>query len=386
MIAYPWCVERLTMPEKFIFWNGTSGLGNSMHSLVSTLLLAAATCRTLIHPMGDFFLPVTGALRVTSFDSIGDDVSSNVSTILNAVARNDKGSTSVRTTAVPCSLSATQLGYRADHLSKLLAKGTLPDPWPYCRTAVIRGNQFYAPQLLAHSNMSAFFKLVASTLTGGSYAPYFGPASRLFLQPRPTITHRVQKMVTELRNTPHRTALIGVHIRARFVESQTYDNIRSSSSSSKSSDTFAASFANRFLSCVANVRTLAQSNGFNRSRVYVAADNDLVRRGAQSSLGPDYISPPSWISDAVPTTSDEMSLAPKRTEVQNRAAFDELLVLSRMDAMVVFSMRQSTYSSVAASWFAHRAGGSQRPPGLGVFLAGSRCQHIPVHLVEAASP
>ncbi len=367
------------MPEQFIVWSGTSGTGNSMHNLVSTLLVAAATCRTLIHPMSDFFLPLTGALKVASTKDVAPHVLETASSIYNAVARAGERAK----TAVPCNIWATQHSYRPGHMSKrLLAWGTVPDPWPHCRVIVIRGNQYYAPALLHHPNMSAFFQRVASTLTGGSYTPYFGPASRSLLQPRRTITYRVEKMLTELRNTPHRTALIGIHIRARFLEGRTYDHIRSSSNVSFSGR-FYTLFARSFMPCVAKVRAIAQSAGFNHSRVYVAADNDIVRQGAQSSLGPDYISPPSWLSKATPTTFDEMSLAPRRTSAQNRAAFDELLVLSRMDAMVVSSMRQSTYSSVAASWFAHRAGGSQLPPGLGVFVAGSRCQHIPVHLVEA---
>ena len=60
-----------------------------------------------------------------------------------------------------------------------------------------------------------------------------------------------------------------------------------------------------------------------------------------------------------------------------------MLVLARMDAIVVRSMKQSTYSSVAASWFAHRAVGAQPSPGLGVFLAASRCKRIPGHSLEA---
>ena len=360
---YPWCTEQLWREERLLVFGGTSGTGNSMHSLVSTLLVAAATCRTLVHEFGDWFQPLNGSLVVTLIEQVAPDVREEINTLRAAVF---KAGDRVKS-PVPCSVYTTH-HVRADSMFKrLLATGvTVPDPWPLCRIISLRGNQYYAPYLLDHPNMSAFYRLVASTLTGGSHTPYFGPATRSLLVPLPSITRRVDHFIAGLRSTSHRTALGGVHIRARFLETATYNQIQRSSNLTSVSGKFEHLFAKGFRKCVEQVRSIAHSQGFNRSRVYIAADNDIVRDGAQSILGADFITVPTWINGSIPATADEISLSPRRSNDQKRAAFDEMLVPARMDAIVVRSMKQSTYSSVAASWFAHRAVGAQPSPGLGV--------------------
>ena len=71
-------------------------------------------------------------------------------------------------------------------------------------------------------------------------------------------------------------------------------------------------------------------------------------------------------------------------------ALDELVVLSRSDAIIVWSMGSSSYSMVAATWAAHRAGGQDlarsnpNQDWLGVFAAGDNCTRITDHAIEPA--
>jgi len=60
-------------------------------------------------------------------------------------------------------------------------------------------------------------------------------------------------------------------------------------------------------------------------------------------------------------------------------AFEELLVLVRADALLVWDLRLSTFSAAAASWAAHNAAGmAQRTRAwLGVFCVRCNCKRIP---------
>jgi len=121
-----------------------------------------------------------------------------------------------------------------------------------------------------------------------------------------------------------------------------------------------------------------------RAGVYVASDSSDVRDGAHEALGSSFMPPPSYLAASIPQTLDEVSLAPRRNTSQRDAAFTELLLLARADAIVVKDLSTSTFSSVAGAWFAHRAAGADGlKPGLGVFLADRRCERIPPGEVEA---
>jgi hypothetical protein len=70
-------------------------------------------------------------------------------------------------------------------------------------------------------------------------------------------------------------------------------------------------------------------------------------------------------------------------------ALDELLLLSRLDALIVWDLKDSTYSAAAASWAAHRAAGQRhgaaRPrPWRGVYSVARGCTRIPDREVEPA--
>ena len=149
---YPWCEQRRQPARRFMVWQGTSGTGNSMHSLVSTSLLAAALCRTLIHPYDDRFAPVAGASSVASCP---------------AVQRRAAGISAASVDAKrphACHVAATQHGSRPDHLSRYNLSapahdGRIIDPWHDCPVVVVRGNQYFVRALLTSS---PFYRRVAS--------------------------------------------------------------------------------------------------------------------------------------------------------------------------------------------------------------------------------
>ena len=262
--------------------------------------------------------------------------------------------------------------------------GWPPEPWPTCDIVFIASNQYFAPSLLTHRNLSVFYRRVAAVLAGGaSISPFFGPTTRSWLVPQPAFKQRADQAVARMRG-PARNQMIGVHIRARFMLGRLYDQLARGENTTASS--FANLFEQRFHSCVSKVRAtlMASGSGTPHVRVYVAADSTDVREGARRVLGNAYVPPPSYLTNSIPSTADEISLGPRRSDAQSRAAFEELLILARADAIVVADMRTSTYSSVAASWFAHRAGGArERQPGLGVFLAANGCKRVAVNKVEA---
>uniref|UniRef100_A0A7S3AIP1 Peptide-O-fucosyltransferase 1 n=1 Tax=Haptolina ericina TaxID=156174 RepID=A0A7S3AIP1_9EUKA len=372
-----WCPHDV--PDRFIVWRSTSGTGNAVNSFISAALLAAATCRTLVHPFDKWFEPVDHAgLAIRGRCNISQD-------ILNiADGIKTKQLEAKDRYRVPCYTLATQHSSKPSHMSQVFLKETSPLPshlWPGCKVVVMVGNQLFAPYLLSHSNLSTVYQQVASALTVGPPAPFFGPASRFLLRPRTHYTERADRFVRDLRGPSGRTALIGVHIRSRLQNGNLYEMMKQTGNTTVAA--FLTLYSRYFQACVQHVLTVTQRAGFQNARVYIAADNTDVRFGAQQALGDAYVRPPHYLHTAsLPTPADETSLAPRRTEQQNTAAFEELLILARADAIVVKDMRSSTFSSVAANWNAHRAGGNGlEQQSLGAFTTASHCKRLPT--VEA---
>ena len=195
------------------------------------------------------------------------------------------------------------------------------------------------------------------------------------------------------------TLLLSLHVRQSHISGKV-----NRSSSSWSTPTEAWSSSGPYLRCLETVRAAAAAVAAegryrysNRStRVYVAADQRSVRTRAAELLGADTVAPPHLQCDgsggggggggggcgggAECELPNDVGLAPERGAAKTVRALDELLVLARSDALLIWDLRISTYSAVAASWAAHRAAGQPRKrtrPWLGVWCVRCGCVRLP---------
>ena len=164
-------------------------------------------------------------------------------------------------------------------------------------------------------------------------------------------------------DAPSRTAIIGVHVRSTILLSKMPSIPRSA----------ALVFSRAgFAKCVQSVRNLStEKAGYMSSRVYVGADNPGVRKEALSMLGEGaMVPPPGYVLTA---NEREGHMTTMRNSGSTIGALDEILLLARADALIVWNLVDSTYSAVAASWATHGAEGhAARPPGR-PWLASSGC-------------
>ena len=200
---------------------------------------------------------------------------------------------------------------------------------------------------------------------------YFAAASRHLFSPRASSVGRADTFISRARGEGE--ALIGVHIRAALLS-----RVRSSFRSASTVFSHAG-----FAKCVAKLRNhTAPEAGYSHSRVYVAADVAAVRQQALDILGEAaLVEPPSYIS---PSKEREHHFSTIRGNATTAGALEEMLLLARADAIIVWDMVDSTYSAVAASWAAHRAAGqrSNRRAWMGVFDVSKGCKRVPDEQVE----
>ena len=84
----------------------------------------------------------------------------------------------------------------------------------------------------------------------------------------------------------------------------------------------------------------------------------MVRAEALKALGESELVPtPSYLY-----TGREMRgrMVTNRGAIATAGAVDEMLLLARTDALIVWDFKDSTYSAAAASWAAHRVGGDSK--------------------------
>ena len=84
-------------------------------------------------------------------------------------------------------------------------------------------------------------------------------------------------------------AIIGVHVRSTILLALHKDRRVAACGTSLECANLLKTF--HFLDCIANVREAAIKAGYSTSRVYVAADNAMVRSEARRALGNSSIVP-----------------------------------------------------------------------------------------------
>ena len=95
-------------------------------------------------------------------------------------------------------------------------------------------------------------------------------------------------------------------------------------------------------------RDASRAAGYATSKIYVAADNPTVRSEAIAALGESSLVPPPKYLFTGQEQRGRMTTI--RGAVSTAGAVDELLLLSRLDALVIWDLKDSSYSAVAASF------------------------------------
>ena len=248
-----------------------------------------------------------------------------------------------------------------------LTKGDIGAHLRACPTIWATGNAYFAPLLRRLPRHSQF-----------------GALSRRLFAPRPELAQAADRFVASQTHA-HADALIALHVRESHLSGSV--NLTSKQWSFRGSNPWRT--APQFLRCLARVQRLALAAGYGKSRVYVAADQLGVRERAKQLIGPAALAPPHCGASCINGTADlpnDVGLMPSRGAAATVLALEELLVLARSDALLVWDLHYSTFSAVAAAWAAHGAGGQppRARPRLGIFLVGrgGNCTRVPDGQVE----
>ena len=209
---------------------------------------------------------------------------------------------------------------------------------------------------------------------------FFGATSRHWYMPRAAAVRRADAEIARHRQPG--VAVIGVHVRSVILLAL-HKERRTNVAARGVMQTYG------FIDCIAKLRNhTARAAGYASSRVYVAADGPAVWAEAAAALGKDVVVPPPSYVYAGREMRGKMVTA--RGDLATGGAIDEMLLLARTDALVVWDLADSTYSAAAASWAVHRAGGQRAQhersrTWLGVYFASRACERVPDADVEPAT-
>ena len=208
--------------------------------------------------------------------------------------------------------------------------------------------------------------------------PFFAGVSRHLFVPHNASTNRVDAAV-ESNLQPTGVAVIGVHVRSTILLALHKDVQRRNNVSTSASSLNGLLRAYGFIDCIARVRNASTSAGYSSSRVYIAADNPLVRIEAADALGGSWniLPPPTYLFTGREARGRMTTV---RGSVSTAGAVDEMMLLTRLDGLIVWDLKDSSYSAVAASWAAHRSRSPMAEaarPWLGVHASSTGCTRIP---------
>jgi hypothetical protein len=184
---------------------------------------------------------------------------------------------------------------------------------------------------------------------------------------------------------PPKEAVVGVHVRSVILLKKN-GGLRQPACGSELSCAHVMR-ASGFLDCVERVRKLSATAGYATSRVYVAADNAMVRQEALAVWGNETLVPaPPHLFQGSESRGKMYTV---RSSAATTGALDEMLLLSRgSDGLVVWDLEESSFSAVVASWAAHLARSGAAPDGrrrwLGVHVVSRGCKRIPDEEVDPA--
>ena len=208
---------------------------------------------------------------------------------------------------------------------------------------------------------------------GATDEPFFAGLSRRLFVPKNTTTLRTRAFASKILNESS-VAVIGVHVRSTLLLAL-HKERRTNATANGILRTYG------FLDCIASVRSASAAAGYASSRVYVAADNPMIRTEATAALGEHSLVPPP--AELFTGREQRGKMTTIRGMVATMGAVDEMLLLSRLDGLVIWDLKDSTYSAVSASWAAHQVGvepaerrEQTRRPWLGVHVAASSCARL----------
>lgn len=258
-----------------------------------------------------------------------------------------------------------------------------------CPVLHVRGNQYYAPTLERNPGMARAARWLRTHGLGCGHGrqgvaarndqdmvPFFAATSRHFFVPHAATSHRAELasanvtagvMMDMDRVHP---AVIGVHVRSTILFAL-HKNYKANA------DSVLRTFG--FIDCVAKVRNASAGAYAGGSRVYIAGDSPMVRKEALRVWGAEgeLVPPPSYLFAGREVRGH---MTTNRGFLATSGAIDEMLLLSRLDGLIVWDLRESTYSAAAASWAAHREGRTR--PWLGVHVVSQGCTRLPDSEVE----
>ena len=379
-----------------IMFTPKGGLGNSMLGLASAQLLAALLCRRFLVRWSDredrqmgasyqhLFEPLPGIIG-TSIE--GAEETRRTLGKFSATVGND----SIAKANLYTSLDFTQNFKAFNTHKKLQMVQENPDQFPI---AHVRANLYFASTLaaryphvarqvalgdssvparrhtcgsgemplLVESRLALQAREVTSS-EGGSREvralevveppppeAFFGLLSRHTLAPH---WWMAQKAATDANGLRARAggggvALIGLVVRGMLLEGSINAINRNATKATMLADS-------GLLRCIKTARHAAALGGSNGSKVYIAADwADIFHRELKRHLGDDTVLPQVPL---IHTESHTMKGSTRRGKVALVGALQELLLLARLDALVVWDLSYSTYGAVATSWFQHGGGG-----------------------------
>ena len=366
-IATSLCAYRLTTlsrgeASRTLVFSPTGGLGNALYGASSAALLAHLTCRRFIY-------------------NWGADESNTAAAAFESLFERPVGARTCATyerSGCHINLQHTtpKEQWQALHDDVAAFSASRGE----CIVLRVTSSQYFVPLLRAARRSSCVAPVPTDSLHSPSGDNYFGRASRKLFRPLAEAVDRSEQIVREMRGRRARP-VIGVHVRSRQVCSLADRHIRMDTEQMQR--VMLACWRRYFGGCVRRLQ--GRFNG--TARVYVSADTVEMRQAARSDLGKVWwIDPPSYL--ALPTfdSVEQWRRGPK----QVISALDELLILARTDAIVVYDLKRSTYGAAAASWAVAGAAGLATPAHalerpsrwLGAFKAGTGCTHVHDAAVE----
>ena len=373
-----------------LVYHPQGGLSNCLFGLSSAALLATAMCRRFGISWGSKVNRQAGASFFNLFER-PDGVA-----FLNESEGRELMTTLNGTTSGPCMVQLnTNWNKSRAVMSLVLDAASLASRCPVLH---VRSNMYYAPVLerdtrvaraglwmrmrgLSCSSDRARAVSRSDGAAGVPYSrhiqdvPYFAAISKHLFKPHASVSARADAASVR---TPSE-AVVGVHVRSTILLALHKDKRDAACKKGKAAcEQILSTYG--FLECVAKVRNASARGGYETSRVYIAADNAMVREEALRAFEKDDVLPtPSYLY-----AGHEMrgKMVTTRGAVATAGAVDEMLLLARTDAVIVWDLTDSTYSAAAASWAAHRAGGQRvnstsARPWLGVYVVSRGCQRIP---------
>ena len=373
-----------------LVYHPQGGLSNCLFGLSSAALLATALCRRFAVAWGHNVNRQAGASFAALFQRPVGIAFLNESEGSDTIALLGQ----VQPTGALCTLQLNLHWNRSQALSSLLpGRGGEGEMLASrCPVLHVRGNLYYAPILERDLRVARAGRWLRSqglgcngdTLSSSRRVgePYFAAVSRHLFVPHGAASARADFLSARKSSE----AVIGVHVRSTILLALHKD--RRDAACGQSVDCEHILRAYGFLECVAKVRNASAVAGYASSRVYMAADNAMVRTEARKVWGKqDLVPTPAYLY-----TGREMrgKMVTTRGALATAGAVDEMLLLERTDGIVVWDLKESTYSASAASWAARRAGGHAAGAGsertrrawLGVHIASRGCEQIPNALVD----